>query len=333
MAELPVGRFVESQAWDAVQCQMCPHLCSIAPSRQGQCGVRANRNGQLVLSTYGRVSEARLLPAEEIPIFHYYPGASWYRVSSIGCTMHCPFCNTFRISQAGGARTRAISPPDLAAEAKKAGARGIVFGGNEPAVSHEFVVDIATAARSQGLLTAVETSGMWSTEPFAQALELLDAVVFGLKGFNSVFVSDECGGLLEQTRLNIEKAVSMGRHVEITYLIVEDRTDAPEVLSAFSQWLADLSPTIAVHVIGCKAAYQWKNSEASAEKLSQVIQNLSQTLPFVYGDEDARGVTRDTRCPSCGRVVVARSLVRGVSFPGLNNGACSACGARIPILM
>jgi len=332
MPVLHTARYYETQTWDAAQCLLCPHQCSIAPSRQGKCGVRSNRNGVLHSMTYGKVADTHPVAIEEVPFFHYLPGTRWLPVASVGCTMHCPFCNTWRHSQTGSVRTRYVEPGALVEQAKQASVRGLVFMVNEPAVWHEYVIDVAREARDRELAVAVTTSGMWSTEPFAEAITVVDAFLFGFKGVNGVFWTAELGGLLEQARLNLEMAAGSSRHVETSYLVIEGLTDDSEAVDAFGQWLSEVDSRILVHVIGYRPDFQWDRPASTAEAIRRVAELLSNRLPYVYADDGTGAEAKDTKCPSCGRVVVSRSTTRGVDLKGLSEEACAGCGAQLPIV-
>ena len=39
-----------------VMCDVCPRACKLHEGQQGLCFVRANRNGKIVLTSYGRSS-------------------------------------------------------------------------------------------------------------------------------------------------------------------------------------------------------------------------------------------------------------------------------------
>lgn len=331
-----LARFYESQTWEAVLCLLCPHQCSIAPSRQGLCGVRGNRNGRLTSLAYGRVTHAAPAPVEDIPFYHFHPGTTWFGVATLGCTMHCPFCNTWRHSQSGGVRQRPATPASLVDEAIAAGARGLYFGINEPAVAHEFVLDVFVAARQRGLLTALSTSGMWSTEPFSEVLELTDALVFGFKGFDSDFLQAECGGLLEQARLNLEMAVQRNRHVEASILILEEGDKIGSHYAAFGEWLADLAPQTPVHVLPMRPDFRWdSHTPTTTPALQAARAELANRLPFVYVAEPPSGTAsgRDTRCPSCRAVVVSRPRNRPGTVIGLRGGQCVTCGGAVPVVL
>ncbi len=333
MPERHPAQYAEPQTWDSVQCLLCPHQCSVAPSRQGLCGVRANRNGVLYALMYGRVAESTPVTIEEAPFFHYLPGSRWLRAGSIGCTMHCPFCNSWRFSQAGGVPTRYVEPAQLAQEAAESGAKGLVFMRNEPGVWHEYVIDVSQEARRRGLRIAVTTSGMWSTEPFAEALEFIDAFLFGFKGFDAEFWSAECGGLLEQSRLNFEMAVTQSRHVEVSYLVIEGRNDAEREVDEFAAWIQEVAPETAVHVLRYEPDFQWDQVASSFESVRRVGERLARSLPYVYAEPDKTVRFRDTRCPGCSAVVVNRSKPQAIEVSGIQGTACSKCGHRLPIFV
>ena len=73
-------------AGGAVQCQLCPHECVIAPGRRGVCGVRRNDGGMLTALTYGRAAAVNVDPIEKKPLFHFLPGTLSLSVGTVGCT-------------------------------------------------------------------------------------------------------------------------------------------------------------------------------------------------------------------------------------------------------
>ena len=59
---------------ERVRCHLCSHGCTIAPSKQGICGVRENRDGTLYTLVYGTIIAENIDPIEKKPLFHVYPG-------------------------------------------------------------------------------------------------------------------------------------------------------------------------------------------------------------------------------------------------------------------
>ncbi|MGL5247464.1 MAG: AmmeMemoRadiSam system radical SAM enzyme, partial [Brooklawnia sp.] len=48
-----------------IQCDLCPRECRLRPGQRGFCFVRANEDGRLVLTTYGRSSGFCVDPIEK----------------------------------------------------------------------------------------------------------------------------------------------------------------------------------------------------------------------------------------------------------------------------
>ena len=59
-----------------IQCDLCPRECRLRPGQRGFCFVRANEDGRLVLTTYGRSSGFCVDPIEKKPLNHFLPGAT-----------------------------------------------------------------------------------------------------------------------------------------------------------------------------------------------------------------------------------------------------------------
>lgn len=324
------ARFWEQGEWDSVHCRLCPHQCSIAPSRSGTCGVRTNRNGTLYLDTWGRIALRRAAQAPELPLYHFKPASTWLLLGLKGCNMRCTFCNTWQFSQTGGVRSEPMAPDAIVAAARAAGACGVSFGVSEPAIAHEFVSDVFKAAREAGLLTHIATSGEWSNEPFSEMLPLTDAVTFGAKGWNERFVAAECGGHMDLLKLNIETAIARRIHVEIAWLAVEETASLGEDASTFAAWVAERRPRTPVIVQALRKEYSWRGGTTSPEVARAVFERMRQHLANVYiadGVEDAA----NTHCPNCGKTLVWRGP-SGTSLVPLNNGACPGCGAQAPMV-
>jgi pyruvate formate lyase activating enzyme len=52
-----------------VQCDACPRECKLHEGQQGLCFVRANKNDQIILTTYGRFS--RFFSLKELVVVLY----------------------------------------------------------------------------------------------------------------------------------------------------------------------------------------------------------------------------------------------------------------------
>ena len=68
-------------------CDVCPRGCSLKPGDRGFCFVRENRDGQMVLSTYGRSTGFCIDPIEKKPLNHFLPGTRVFSMGTAGCNM------------------------------------------------------------------------------------------------------------------------------------------------------------------------------------------------------------------------------------------------------
>ncbi|MEQ8819063.1 MAG: radical SAM protein [Sumerlaeia bacterium] len=328
--EAAKSRYGDCAEWETVNCRLCPHLCSVAPSRSGNCGVRTNRGGVLYCDNYGRVAGRFLAASDALPLYHYAPGGKWLLLAQRGCTMRCTFCNTAKFSQLGGTQTSPLTPGEAVLSAKENGALGVAFGVNEPAPAHEFVFDVFEQAKEQSLKTHLATSGMWCREPFRDMLEVTSAVTFGFKGFDAEFLSRTAGGNLRTAMRNLEVSLTAEKHVEATYLVIEEHDRWMEELLQFGTWLAEVSQgRVPVLLLGLRKRFQWQGEETSREALATAHGLLSEHVPVVYVDDPDLGLM-DTRCLKCHRPLVRRGTA-GTILTELQDGkACPGCGEPVP---
>lgn len=328
------ARYYEKTAWDSVTCRLCPHFCSIAPSRSGICGVRSNRNGELVVDSWGKATAVDHLHGENLPLFHHRPGLSWVRIAGRGCTMRCPFCNTWRFSQAGGVRLVRFLPQEAVALAREGGSGGISFGVSEPAPMHEFVYDTFMEAREAGLETHVATGGMWSTAALREMAPVCGAFTFGLKGLSEEFHQRELGSDLGVVLANIEMLSAIGAHVELTWLLIPGVSDGEDHARVLVEFLHGLERRPPVIILPYLPDYTWtgKSQPSGLEELRRFHHLLA---PY----EGSRYILHpdspemNTRCRGCGKTLVRRGLARmvvtGEGAEDRDHG-CPQCGTPLP---
>jgi pyruvate formate lyase activating enzyme len=59
-----------------IQCELCPHMCVLAPDLIGKCRVRQNKEGVFQTLVYGKPVSVNLDPIEKKPLYHILPGLS-----------------------------------------------------------------------------------------------------------------------------------------------------------------------------------------------------------------------------------------------------------------
>ena len=228
-------------------CHVCFRQCSIAEGKAGACGARICREGTVQPAFYGRLSSIALDPIEKKPLLRFHPGSLILSVGSLGCNLHCPFCQNHMIAQAGkdgqfAVRTEPVGPEELvkmAVRLCREGNIGIAFTYNEPLVGYEYVRDTARLAHEKGLLCVLVTNGTAALPVLEEIAPYIDAMNIDLKGFTDRYYRETLQGDREMTLAFIREAVRRC-HVELTTLIVPGENDTREEILALSSWIAGL---------------------------------------------------------------------------------------------
>ncbi len=229
------------------KCGVCFRACEPAEGRVGACGARINRGGEIRPLFYGQLSSLALDPIEKKPLMHFHPGSMILSAGSLGCNLHCPFCQNHEIAQPrkdGGfaAGTEAVEPEKLvrlALSCRNRGNIGIAFTYNEPLVGYEYVRDCARLAHEKGLLCVLVTNGTASLPVLEQLAPFIDAMNIDLKGFTDRYYREVLQGDRGMTMAFIREAVRRC-HVELTTLIVPGENDTREEMLELSGWIAGL---------------------------------------------------------------------------------------------
>ncbi|MCD6329810.1 MAG: AmmeMemoRadiSam system radical SAM enzyme, partial [Candidatus Cloacimonetes bacterium] len=72
---------------NAVQCQLCPQMCTIEEGKRGMCFGRMNKKGILYAENYGETISISMDPIEKKPLYHFYPGKEILSIGPNGCNL------------------------------------------------------------------------------------------------------------------------------------------------------------------------------------------------------------------------------------------------------
>ena len=318
-----------------VRCDACAHRCVIREGRSGICGVRENRGGTLVSLVYGEAVATHVEPIEKKPFFHVLPGSTAYSLSTRGCNFHCRHCQNWEISQAPriGLRlpARSLPPARIVQEALAAGARTVAYTYVEPTVFLEYALDTARLARAAGLLNVFVTNGYETPEALELLAPVLDAANVDLKAFDDGFYRRICGARLEPVKETIVAMRQLGIWVELTTLVIPGENDDPGELSAAADWIArEVGQETPWHLSRFYPAYRMADVPVTPVSTLRAAAEIGRRagLHHVYVGNVAGEDDTDTRCASCGHLLVRRDGYRAARV-GLRGDACEACGARL----
>lgn len=324
-APLPDGR---------IECHACPRLCKLQAGQRGFCFVRQNREGRMVLTTYGRSSGFCIDPIEKKPLNHFHPGTSVLSFGTAGCNLGCRFCQNWDLSKARDFDRLAdeASPETIAAAARRLGCRSVAFTYNDPVIFAEYAMDVADACREVGVAAVAVTAGYMTDDSRPEFYRHMDAANVDLKGFTEEFYQRNCYGELSPVRDTLEYLhQETGVWLEVTTLLIPGENDSPAELDKASDWFAaSLGPDVPWHFTAFHPDYQMLEKPCTPAATLQRARAIARAkgLRYVY-----TGNVRDldgssTWCPGCGARLIERAWYVLGDWQ-LDGNRCARCGFEI----
>ncbi len=206
-------------------------------------------------------------PIEKKPLARYKPGSMVLSVGSVGCTMHCPWCQNHQIAQPQDPQlvpARDMSGEELVAQARvlvSEGNIGLAYTYNKPLMRWREVLACAQAIHDVGLDNVVVTNGLIAPDKLVQLLPYIDAFNIDLKGFDQS-VYDITGGKLDTVKNAIEQAHESA-HVEVTTLIIPGINDDMGLLNKQAVWLASIDKSMPLHLTRFFPQYRYADRPAT----------------------------------------------------------------------
>ena len=259
----------------SVRCHLCPRRCLIAPGKRGYCGVRQNKEGELFSLVYGYPVAMHNDPIEKKPLYHFLPGTQVFSVGTLGCNLGCLFCQNDTLSNTEPREEmdfRYFSPEELVELALKYKSRSIAYTYNEPTVFAEYAVETARLAHEAGLKNIFVTNGFITIEAAKEIYPLIDAANFDMKGFSEEFYSSMCQGKLASVLESIKYFHSLGKHLELTNLVIPGKNDSPELIEAYLDWVAkNLGAAVPLHFSAYHPAFRFRSAPPTPPALLRQI--------------------------------------------------------------
>ncbi|HBY04007.1 MAG TPA: AmmeMemoRadiSam system radical SAM enzyme [Desulfotomaculum sp.] len=328
--------FYEKKEDKYVTCTLCPRVCNIGPGRTGFCRTRKNIDGTLFALNYGRCSSIAMDPIEKKPFYHFYPGANILSMGTIGCNLHCKFCQNWTIARADeGYHTEEISPRkavDLVNQYRQKGRSciGIAYTYSEPFTWFEFVLETAQTASEQGIKNVLVTNGYINKEPLQQILPYIDAMNIDVKGFTDEYYRSVCSGKLGPVVRTVEEAFDKC-HVELTTLLVPGLNDSLEDINGLVSWTAGLDREIPLHFSRYFPNYKMDQPATPIQALQKAWELAKEKLDYVYVGNAPQLNAGNTYCPQCKFKIIERYAYT-VRITGLNEKKCRRCGYPIRLV-
>jgi pyruvate formate lyase activating enzyme len=317
-----------------VQCELCPNNCQINPGKHGTCRVRKNVDGTLFTENYGKVCSISFDPIEKKPLYHFYPGKSILSIGSVGCNLHCRFCQNWNISQYSVSDSQILK--DLHEDEavlmaqKHPGNIGIAFTYNEPTIWYEYMFDMATAFHQNNMKNVVVSNGYINPYPLERLLPLIDAFNIDLKAYSEDFYKNLTNSALEPVKNTLKAIKKSGKLLEITNLVIPEYNDDKKLFHEMISWIAgELGKDTILHLSRYFPQYKMEAPPTPIQKLKELFDIARYKLPYVYLGNVSGTEGTNTICPKCDKMVISRQGY-SVSVSGLNKkGNCIYCGHHI----
>ncbi len=319
-----------------VQCDVCPRACKLHEGQEGMCFVRANRGGEVVLTTYGRSSGYCVDPIEKKPLNHFLPGTPVLSFGTAGCNLACKFCQNWDISKSREMDTLAdqAAPDRIARAAKALGCASVAYTYNDPVIFMEYAIDVAQACREYGIKSVAVTAGYICPEPRAELYRYMDAANVDLKGFSERFYWKICGGHLQPvldtlTYLKHETRVWF----EITTLLISGENDSEQEIDAMTRWVVEnLGPEVPMHFTAFHP--DWKMMDKTHTPPATLTRArdiaLRNGVRYAYTGNVHDKAGGSTYCHRCGTTLIGRDWYTLSDWNLGTGGRCVSCGSPCP---
>ncbi len=322
----------EGTGSERVQCDLCPRFCVMKPGQRGFCYVRANHNGKIVLTTYGRSSGFCIDPIEKKPLNHFLPGTPVLSFGTAGCNLGCKFCQNWDISKSRAMDTMMsfASPQQIAQSAEQHGCRSVAYTYNDPVIFHEYALDVAYACREKNIKSVAVTAGYICAEPREEFFSVMDAANIDLKAFTETFYKKQTGSHLQNV---LETLEYLYHHTnvwfEITTLLIPGLNDSEAEIEAMTQWgMTHLGPEVPWHFTAFHPDYKMdKIKQTPLESLLRARDIARKNgFYYVYAGNVHDKQSGSTWCHHCGQCLIGRDWYDLSDWNLTASGHCQHCG-------
>ena len=328
------GRYWHLLEDGRVQCDVCPRYCKLHEGQRGLCFVRARRDDQIVLTTYGRSSGFCIDPIEKKPLNHFLPGTPVLSFGTAGCNLTCKFCQNWDISKARAFdRLQDLASPEAIAEAAVAsGCRSVAFTYNDPVIFLEYAVDVAQACRERGVKTVAVSAGYISPEPRTEFFRHMDAANIDLKGFTEHFYKSLCSaqlGPVLDTLAYLKHETEVW--FEITTLLIPGENDSPAEIEALSRWVLEkLGPDVPLHFTAFHPDWKMLDKPPTPPATLRMARGIAREagLRYVFTGNTHDEAGQSTYCHACGAVLIGRDWYDLTTWHLTADGHCAECGTQ-----
>jgi pyruvate formate lyase activating enzyme len=315
-----------------IQCDVCPRSCRMHAGQRGLCFVRANRDGQVVLTTYGRSSGFCIDPIEKKPLSHFLPGTPVLSFGTAGCNLTCQFCQNWDISKSREVDTLLdeASPETIARAAQQLGCHSVAFTYNDPVIFMEYAIDVARACHERGVKSVAVTAGYMCDAPRREFYSHMDAANVDLKGFTEEFYFKVCGGRLASVLETLEYLKhETSVWFELTTLLIPGQNDSDHEIEQMTRWVVShLGADVPMHFTAFHPDWKMRDlpptPSTTLTRARRIAMDNGVRYAFTGNIHDGTG--QSTYCHQCGDRLIGRDWFQITAWNLSADGRCPKCG-------
>lgn len=315
-----------------VKCMLCPHECIISDGKSGNCAVRSVKEGVLFADTYGKLAAIAIDPIEKKPLYHFYPGSSILSIGSVGCNLHCSFCQNSDISQYNDSlkkRLKSVSVKEVIGQMKENSLRLVAYTYNEPVVFFEYILDLARVVLAEGCESVMVTNGYINRNPLKEQIPYISAFNVDLKAYKDSFYRKTTGSSMKPVLDTIELIKRSDKHIEITFLVIPGLNDQKDDFLKMARFISQhFGRKQVLHISRYYPHYKLKIPPTPLATIIELTNIAKQELDFVYPGNTGLNIDSSSYCPGCGNILVERHNYL-VKIRGVRDGQCASCGRGI----
>ncbi len=317
-----------------VQCQLCPHFCTLKEGERGKCRVRENQKGKLYSLVYGKLCSLAFDPIEKKPLYHFLPGQLSLSIATVGCNLNCQHCQNWEISQANveDIPNQQFSPEEIVKEAKKDKVKIISYTYTEPTIFYEYMLDIAKLAKKAGIKNMIVSNGFINPEPLRELCKYLDAANIDLKSIDEEFYKKVCEGRVKPVLDSLKILKKEKIWIELTNLLIPTLNDKEKDTKKLVKWVKNnLSVNVPIHFTAFYPCYKLLDLPRTSVETLKMARKLAmkEGMKHVYTGNIQDDEGDSTFCPKCKKILIKRRLF-SITENNLNRGKCPSCNHKIP---
>lgn len=317
-----------------ILCELCPRACHMKPGDRGFCFVRENRDGEMLLTTYGRSTGFCIDPIEKKPLNHFFPGTSVLSFGTAGCNLGCKFCQNWDISKSREVErlSEQATPQMIAQAAADRGCRSVAYTYNDPIIWAEYAIDVAAACRELGIKSVAVTAGYITEAARGPFFHAMDAANVDLKAFTEDFYYSLTSSHLQPV-LDTLKWLKHETDVwfEITNLIIPQANDSESELGEMCDWVLDqIGDDVPIHFSAFHPDFRMTDRPRTPHETLLAAQEIahSRGIKYAYVGNVDDQQHQSTYCPKCQGLLIERNWYELGAYH-LNGNLCGHCGTTI----